>query len=49
MLECTNTGKQQKRNGYGQKLADLLLECKGGGGGKPRLKKARCYSFHMCL
>lgn len=39
MLECTNTGKQQKRNGYGQKLADLLLECKRGGRGKPRIKK----------
>lgn len=40
MLECTNTGKQQKKNGYGQKLADLLLECEGGGGGeKPRIKR----------
>lgn len=48
MLECTNTGKQQKKNGYGQKLADLLLECEGGGG-EAKNKKARCYSFHMCL
>lgn len=49
MLECTNTGKQQKRNGYGQKLADLLLECKGRGEKEAKNKKARCYSFHMCL
>lgn len=39
MPECTNAGKQQKRNGYGQKLADLLLECKGGGKKKPRIKR----------
>lgn len=29
MLEHINTGKQQKRNGYSQKLADLPLECIG--------------------
>jgi len=39
VLECTNTGKQQKRSRYGQKLADLLLECKGGRGKKPRIKR----------
>lgn len=51
VLECTNSGKQQRRNGYSPKLADLPLECTGGGKKKKEAKnkKSRCYSFHMCL
>lgn len=46
VLECTNSGKQQRRNGYSPKLADLPLECTGG---EKKKKKLRIKSLGVIL